>query len=135
MLPPGALMASSYELQRNAQSVSMVLHMPGSASIVSVTTACHVDAQSLSHPLSPCWCMRAMLPKGPCCSEWPVLPPEVMVTSEPRLQNWVLSGCVTLLQPESVLMTVAHVVIKGHKDSGDQGYNLCHLGVHRSCCH
>lgn len=48
-----------------------------------------------------------------------MLPPEVMVTSWPRLPMRAMSGVVVLLQLGSVTMSVAQFITKGHADVND----------------
>lgn len=62
----------------------------------------------------------AVWTRGPyCCHrsrwcEWPALPLEAIVMPVSVLPLRAMSGSVVLLQPESVLMTMAHATTKGH---------------------
>lgn len=53
----------------------------------------------------------------PCFHHGPGLPPEAMVMSWPMLSPEDISGSVVLLQPMSVLMSMAHATTEGHADA------------------
>lgn len=69
----------------------------------------------------PCWYLRFMLLLGPYWSEWPTMLHRVMVSSRPHLLR-PMSGFLVLLQPWSMLVSVAplttkvHVVSEAHTD-------------------
>lgn len=91
----------------------------------------HADTRGLGHHLGLCWCLRTMLLWVPCQSEWPVLLPESLVTSEPKLLPKTMSGfCgpttagfrvdvrAPWYYPNTVgFLSVAHSVTKGHIDA------------------
>lgn len=52
-----------------------------------------------------------------------MLPPEAMVVAVPMLLPRVMPGSIVLVQPESVLMSMAHVTSKGYADV--HGLGLC----------
>lgn len=52
----------------------------------------HADARGLGHHLGLCWYLRTVLMWGPCQSEWLVLLPESLVTSESKLLPKTMSG-------------------------------------------
>lgn len=96
---------------------SMVLPWKRSVfiSMAQVTSKSKVDAWHLScHNLLTCWNMRVMLSLGWCQSEWSSVPTMDTMISGPGLLTSTISGSKILLQPEYVLMLLAHVDSKGH---------------------
>lgn len=71
--------------------------------------------------LRPCWCPRVLLPQGPYTYEWLSLSAQAMVTSGPQLQPRAMSGSVALLQPGSVMISVAHVTTEGCVNAASTG--------------
>lgn len=80
--------------------------------------------------------------QGPCCSEWPVLPPGAVVTSGPKLQLRTMS------KPAPwVCVGVTPVASEGHVDSQCLVHDLrpcwslrailqlCHTDLSGLCCH
>lgn len=85
----------------------LVLQQPGAVlmSLVSATIESHTYVLGLGHHLKPCCCLT------PCWCQWPELLPKAMV----------MSGSMILLQLGSVLMSTAHVTIKGWQHADDYG--------------
>lgn len=65
--------------------------------------------------------------RGPCWIEWLTLSPEAMVASRYWLLSRTMSRSMVLPQPVSLLMSMAHIATRGHKDAQCLGHNL------RSC--
>lgn len=60
--------------------------------------------------------LEGISPWGPCQSEWLVLLPWSTVTSKPGLLPRAMSESVVLTQLETVLMPLAQVATKDHRD-------------------
>lgn len=60
----------------------------------------------------------------PCQCEWPLLPPRVVMTSEPMVLPVTISGFMVLPYLRLVLMSMSQGNTEGHMDSGGQGHNL-----------
>lgn len=60
----------------------------------------------------------AMLLLEPCQSGWPSLLPGAMMIARPGLLPGIMSDSTILLQPRSVLISLAQVATKGHIKPG-----------------
>lgn len=68
---------------------------------------------------------RVILPWMPCQSDWPLLPPGVMVQSGTRMLPETMSGSIVIPQLRPVLLSVAHDNTKGYTDARVRGQSLC----------
>lgn len=83
-----------------------------------------INTQGLGHHLKPGGGLKVKLQLGLYRSEWPVPPQYAMVRSRLGLQLRMVSGSMALLQPGSVLMSVAPDTIESHIDARGLGYHL-----------
>lgn len=71
------------------------------------------------------WVPRVTSPWMPCQSDWPLLPPGVMVQSGTRMLPGTMSGSIVIPQLRPVLLPGAHDNPVGYTDARGQNQNLC----------